>query len=66
MGPTPGFVAAIVIVNNRIEQRCRALGYAGPIEIAAHAGHDALLQAIHTHWHPFNRVRETANGIDNE
>ena len=47
--------AAIVTVSNRIEHRCRALGYAGSIEIAAHAGHDALLQAIHTHCHTINR-----------
>ena len=47
--------AAIVTVSKRIEHRCRAFGYAGPIEIAAHAGHDALLQAIHTHCHPLNR-----------
>ena len=39
---------AIVTVSNRSEHRCRALGYAGPIEIAAHTGHDALLQAIHS------------------
>ena len=47
--------AAIVTVSKRIKNWCRALDYAGSIEIAAHAGHDALLQAIHTHWHTLNR-----------
>ena len=47
--------AAIVTVSKRIEHRCRALGDVGSIEIAAHVGHDALLQAIHTHCHPLNR-----------
>ena len=37
---------AIVIVSNRIEHRCRALGY---------ASHDSLSQAIHTHCHTLNR-----------
>ena len=47
--------AAIVPVSKRLENWCCALGYAGPIEIAANAGHDALVQAIHTHWHTLNR-----------
>lgn len=40
---------AVVTVSERIETACRSLGYEGKIAIADHAGHDALLQAIHTH-----------------
>ena len=47
--------AAIVTVSKRLENWCCALGYADPIEIAANAGHDALVQAIHTHCHTLNR-----------
>ena len=43
--------ADLVTVSHWIGHRCRALGKVDPIEIAAHAGHNALLQYIHTHCH---------------
>ena len=48
--------AAIVTISNRTDNGCQALGYVGSIEVAANAGHYALLQAIHTHRHTLNRV----------
>ena len=47
--------AAIVAVRNPIEQRFRARLCRSPIEIASHAGHDALLQAIYTRCYTLNR-----------
>ena len=45
---------AVATVSERIETACRSLGYEGKIVIADYAGHDALLQAIHTHCHTIN------------
>ena len=42
-------------VSEKIQQACRIFGYAGPIEVTAHVGHDVLLQAINTHSHMINQ-----------